>query len=180
MLVMKLTPIKIAGKKYQVQSKDGDLKRKFQIHQTGEVDSAKESRLRKYRTKKSIKKIASLESDRIISKLENLPTELIVRIFLDCLNLEFPRSSPILTACLSSKSVYTQTITAIFGPTWQRWIENDNLLLAAATNHEDHVENVQLQSAILRCRWASLSTILKSKEIWLKKFPTTRMAKWYQ
>ncbi|POS86351.1 hypothetical protein EPUL_001494, partial [Erysiphe pulchra] len=96
-------------------------------------------------TGKSVKKIASLGSNRTISKLEELPTELIVRIFLDCLNLEFPRSSPILTACLSSKSVFIQTVIAVFGPTWHRWNENNNRLLVHTTNHEDYAENAQLQ-----------------------------------
>ncbi|RKF62807.1 putative actin cortical patch protein, partial [Erysiphe neolycopersici] len=147
------------------------------IYKSREANSGKESRRKKSRTEKLVKTTASLGSNRTISKIEKLPTEIIVRIFFDCLNLEFPRSSPVLTACLSSISVYTQTVIAVFGPTWYRWNKNNNLLLIPTTNHEENAENAQLQSAILRCRWASLSTLLKSKEIWLKKFPTTRMVK---
>ena len=55
-----------------------------------------------------------------MSLLEKLPTELLVEIFLYSMNLDLPRSSPIIGAKLTSELVYTRTVVEAFGPTWEK------------------------------------------------------------
>jgi hypothetical protein len=53
-----------------------------------------------------------------MSNLEKLPTELLERVFFYCLNIDLPRSSPVIGGKLSSETVYMRTIIAAFGVTW--------------------------------------------------------------
>ena len=54
-----------------------------------------------------------------MSLLERLPTELLEEIFLYCMNLDLPRSSPVIGGKLSSEVVYTRTVLAAFENTWE-------------------------------------------------------------
>jgi hypothetical protein len=56
-----------------------------------------------------------------MSLFEKLPTELLEKVFLYCMNLDLPRSSPVIAGKLSSEVIYLHTITAAFGPTWDKW-----------------------------------------------------------
>ena len=53
-----------------------------------------------------------------MSSLERLPVELLEKIFLFCMNLDLPRSSPVVGGKLSSEIIYSQTLINAFGPTW--------------------------------------------------------------
>jgi hypothetical protein len=53
-----------------------------------------------------------------MSNLERLPVELLEKIFLFCMNLDLPRSSPVIGGKLSSETTYNQTLINAFGPTW--------------------------------------------------------------
>jgi hypothetical protein len=53
-----------------------------------------------------------------MSPLERLPTELIERIFFFCMNLDLPRSSPVIGGKLSSEVIYLRSVISAFGPTW--------------------------------------------------------------
>jgi hypothetical protein len=59
-----------------------------------------------------------------MSPLERLPTELLVEVFLYCMNLNLPRSSPVIGGKLSSESVYTRTILAAFEDTWEEYYKS--------------------------------------------------------
>ena len=56
-----------------------------------------------------------------MSALEKLPTELLETVFLYCMNLDLARSSPVIAGKLSSELMYSRTVIAAFGPTWDRW-----------------------------------------------------------
>ena len=56
-----------------------------------------------------------------MSNLEKLPTELVEKVFFYCMNLDLPRSSPVIGAKLCSESVYSRTILAAFDETWDFW-----------------------------------------------------------
>jgi hypothetical protein len=53
-----------------------------------------------------------------MSDLERLPVELLEKIFLFCMNLDLPRSSPVIGGKLSSEIIYSHTLINAFGPTW--------------------------------------------------------------
>jgi hypothetical protein len=59
-----------------------------------------------------------------MSNLEKLPTELLVEIFLCCMNIDLPRASPVICGKLMSELVYTRAIIAAFGPTWDKGYGN--------------------------------------------------------
>ena len=54
-----------------------------------------------------------------MSLLERLPTELLEEIFLYSMNLDLPRSSPVIGGKLSSEVVYIRTVLAAFENTWE-------------------------------------------------------------
>ena len=130
-----------------------------------------------------------------MSLLEKLPTELLERVFLYCLNLELPKSSPVISGKLSSQKMYNETIMAAFGPTWERWHgrQRSRLLKSDDAGPGDPGQDpilqvmksylylflfssmlMKVQSAILRCRWTSLPILLKAKDIWIEKYAQDR------
>ena len=60
----------------------------------------------------------NIKSKQKMSSLGRLPTELLEKIFLYSLNMELPRSSPVLGGKLSSAAVYKELIAEAFVPTW--------------------------------------------------------------
>lgn len=56
-----------------------------------------------------------------MSSLEKLPTELLEKVFYYCMNLDLPRSSPVIGGKLSSEGVYVRTVLAAFDETWEDW-----------------------------------------------------------
>jgi hypothetical protein len=53
-----------------------------------------------------------------MSSLEKLPAELLVEIFINCMNLNLPRSSPVIGGKLTSGIVYIRAINEAFSSTW--------------------------------------------------------------
>lgn len=119
-----------------------------------------------------------------MSQLEKLPTELLERVFFYCMNLDLPRCSPIIGGRLSSDAIYTRTILAAFEPTWEQYytvrdgippaVVGDSKLQVRTTANriQDYLASnkvLTLQSAIFRCRWASLSLLLKSQDIYMRR-----------
>lgn len=110
-----------------------------------------------------------------MSALERLPTELLERVFHFCLNLGLPRASPIVGAKLSSTTVFNGTMFAAFGPTWDSWYGREKVVEEVEGNDEISDDgDAELQSAVLRCRWADLPTLLQAKEHWIESYATDR------
>lgn len=104
-----------------------------------------------------------------MSLLEKLPTELLERVFLFCIELNLPRASPIIAAKLSSDHIFTQCVIAAFGPWWRQmrnWENSDAWEIKDTRNGEMSPE---AQSAILRCRWASLDRLRNAEQTWLRQ-----------
>ena len=55
-----------------------------------------------------------------MSSFEKLPTEVLENIFLQSMNYNLPRSSPVLAGRLSSNYTYVQTIINGLGVSWRR------------------------------------------------------------
>jgi hypothetical protein len=82
------------------------------------------------RSKKAKKRtMKTMKSRRKMSNLEKLPTELLEKVFLYCMNFDLPRSSPILGGKLSSETMYTQTIIHAFGPHWEACVRKEQYTL---------------------------------------------------
>ncbi|KAJ5053824.1 uncharacterized protein L3040_000115 [Drepanopeziza brunnea f. sp. 'multigermtubi'] len=180
---MDLTPIKVPGKRKRDCSQSALAARKALNRKPGRplkiaenvvsdnpVEAMKPVQVSKQRTLKKIK------SKRKMSPLEKLPTELLERVFRFCLNLELPRSSPIIGAKLSSSTILNWTVHASFGPCWEKWYGREKvdgrLEFGDEEGKEDHSE---LQSAVLRCRWATLPVLLKAQDLWIEKCAKDRV-----
>jgi hypothetical protein len=75
-----------------------------------------------------------------MSNLEKLPTELLVAIFFYSMNMDLPRSSPVIGGKLSNEVVYTRIVIAAFGPTWEYAYGRHRKRCNFAQKHEVHAE----------------------------------------
>ncbi|KUJ23528.1 uncharacterized protein LY89DRAFT_635836 [Mollisia scopiformis] len=177
---MELTAIKVPGKKKRGNTKaavatTNPLKRPSSGRPLKLLDPSDEtqssasseptSKKRKNRSLKSIK------SRRKMSDLEKLPTEILEVIFLFCLNINLPNASPVIAGKLSSPIIYNKTLLAAFGPTWASSHGRKSIGL------KDRGGDPVLQSAILRCRWATLPVMLNAKDMWIQRFATDKVFK---
>ncbi|OJJ81835.1 uncharacterized protein ASPGLDRAFT_176021 [Aspergillus glaucus CBS 516.65] len=110
-----------------------------------------------------------------LSRLELLPVELLERIFLYALNVNFARSSPSLAAAVSSERVYRVLILLAFwrdphrSPEDADWDGNGNggsAGVARILRPLDYVpigedERRILQSTVFRCTWCTVHRVLK-------------------
>jgi hypothetical protein len=117
-----------------------------------------------------------------MSLLEKLPTELLEKVFLYCMNLELPRASLVIAGKLSSETVYLHTIISAFGPTWDRWHGRRKRFLGLKGKEPAKINDTsegdpKLQSAILGLRWATLSRLLGAKDTWVQKTGQDRFSK---
>ncbi|KAH6724978.1 hypothetical protein BKA61DRAFT_41039 [Leptodontidium sp. MPI-SDFR-AT-0119] len=187
---MELTPIKIPGKYKRNKTKSAVAARKALNRKPGRPpkplqnapsipttqNSTQPLKDPKKRTLKTIK------SKRKMSLLEKLPTELLERVFQFCLNLDLPKASPVISGKLSSSTVFNWTVMRIFGPSWERGYAREKVV--GGKDHDDRGErgeeveegeqNGEMQSAVLRCRWASLEVLLRAKEVWIQKYAGDR------
>lgn len=60
----------------------------------------------------------NIKSKLKMSLLEKLPTELLERVYLYAMDINLPRSSPIIAGKLSREMIYIKTVLAAFDPTW--------------------------------------------------------------
>ncbi|KAK2626669.1 hypothetical protein QTJ16_003844 [Diplocarpon rosae] len=113
-----------------------------------------------------------------MSPLEKLPTELLERVFQFCVNLDLPKASPIIAAKLSSQTTCDWTVMRVFGPSWDKYYGRDMKMGAVnkglrgleAADHE-------LQSRVLRCRWADLESLVRAKDLWVQRYAKDRLFK---
>ena len=75
-----------------------------------------------------------------MSLLERLPMELLEKVFFYCVNLDFPRSSPVICGKLSSEVVYTRTILAAFEDTWERYYTSPPDILLSPIHGDDKLQ----------------------------------------
>ena len=61
------------------------------------------------------------DNEKHLSRLEQLPVEVLERILVLCENLVLPRCSRTMYHKLGGESVKQQLVIAAFGPTWDRW-----------------------------------------------------------
>ncbi|KAH8684558.1 hypothetical protein BGZ60DRAFT_397826 [Tricladium varicosporioides] len=173
---MEHTVIKIPGKRTRDTSKQAKEARKALKRPSGrplKLDSSRNPRrdsasmaVTKFKSKAPQEKLVTIFTASKVALLEKLPTELMREIYFLSMNLSLPRSSSIIGSVLSSESVYSWTIDFAFATLWGKWHGD-----FYRTKHEPPNEYSEMQSAILRCRWATLSRLLKAKDSWRKKQP---------
>lgn len=105
-----------------------------------------------------------------LSRLERLPVELLEKIFLYSLNVDFARCSPFLAAAVSSERIYRLLVLLAF------WYDPSTPVSRAEQNAVDNPvskilrfdytplddeQRCTLQSSILRCRWCTVPRMVK-------------------
>ncbi|KAL4898648.1 hypothetical protein BDV59DRAFT_197537 [Aspergillus ambiguus] len=101
-----------------------------------------------------------------LSLLEQLPVELIEKIFLTSLNVNLPRCSPSLAAAVSSERIYRALILLAF------WNDDAAVPTTSSTGVSkilrpleyhplSHDDRKNLQTTILTCRWCTLDRLLR-------------------
>ncbi|RJE26110.1 hypothetical protein PHISCL_01553 [Aspergillus sclerotialis] len=179
---MMLTPIKIRGrrkrppkptaseptpKKLKPGERPSGGRRLLSIQEIARSSQLKLDR----RTRLLTPRAVSVERSRF-STLESLPVELIERIFLYALNVNFPRASVVLNAAVSSERVYRVLVLLAF---WDDSAAGDNVGGAERGGNGEVIERIlrpldyspldeeergELQRTVLRCRWFSVNRLL--------------------
>ncbi|KIN01490.1 hypothetical protein OIDMADRAFT_19303, partial [Oidiodendron maius Zn] len=169
--VVSKTAIKIPGKRTRNTSNpDIAARKKFgrppgrPLKLTDSGESATFDGLTNTHKKRTVRSLKNIKSKRDMSLLERLPTELLEEIFFYSMNLDLPRSSPVIGGKLSSEVVYIQTVLAAFENTWE-WYYASPPEFSFSPIHGDD----KLQTSILRCRWASLPILLQSQDIYMRR-----------
>ncbi|KAI2634807.1 hypothetical protein GGS26DRAFT_551396 [Hypomontagnella submonticulosa] len=101
------------------------------------------------------------------SGLENMPLEILERIFWMSENVNLPLSNPLIGWLLSGESTLCATLLRAFEATWSFWfgqiVERD-----AVTTRCYHGDPV-MQSRLLEFRWANVRIILKTWHIFIQQ-----------
>lgn len=175
---MELTPIRVRGrrKKRAVAKKSSEEKGNAELKSvipsrrpkggrpmmSFEDKAASQSRAAARR--RPPEKVPSQRRRRKLSRLECLPVELIEKIFLYALDVNLPRSSPVLATALSRERMYRIFILLSF---WNDLpVEKDasrpviaRILAPAEYRPLEEEERKALQYDVLRCRWCTIQRI---------------------
>lgn len=158
-----MTPIRVRGKK----------SRKLSVDHSGPTKHARvqlSARTRRSLTatdvessEDSLRPSQKQSSLRAVSSLERLPTELIEIIFLESLNINLPRSSPLLGSALSSFHVKSKLFFKAFASVGDVDLVHENLFTSYRIS-----EFAQFQSSILECKWMTLDFLKQYKPVYFE------------
>ncbi|KAK3393095.1 hypothetical protein B0H63DRAFT_9933 [Podospora didyma] len=167
---MKLTPIKLRGrgrKKSWAPPNPKRFKRAAREDEEGQDSAIQRDGDGQQRQRKRIK--AKKPGPRI----EQLPAEILERIFIASENLNFPRSSLRIGFMLSARSLLSELLVAAFTPTWDLWFGCPKQLVHSYAGWEQDAArfggNPNFQSAVLACSWANLSLLLDAQQVWYRR-----------
>lgn len=103
---------------------------------------------------------------RMLSSLERLPTELLENIFFQCLNINLPRASPVLSCALSSFHVKSQLLFRAFSSDQGYGLQHSEELIDILGTKR---EVAKLQSSILPLRWMTLAFLRQCTPIFFER-----------
>ncbi|KAK0615757.1 hypothetical protein B0T17DRAFT_539098 [Bombardia bombarda] len=102
--------------------------------------------------------------------IEQLPAEILERIFLMSENLNFPKSSIRIGCSLSGQSFLSELVISAFAPTWDLWFGCPRSQIKSYVDYaKDDLRlggSPGFQTAVLASRWANLPLILRAQKIW--------------
>ncbi|CAN8100660.1 unnamed protein product [Discula destructiva] len=171
---MNLTPVRVRGKRGHSKKQ---MKAWTKTTKAPAMDDQQEAKRSKKHHARSVTGIGSrLSKD--ISRLLQLPQEVLERVFLASKNLSLPLVNRELHRRLSTESIQYQLVAAAFGPTWDAWYGLDNYELHSyegwAVDGNRIAGDPAFQSAILACSWAKLEMLLSSYDIWIRQHARRR------
>ncbi|KAG6133777.1 hypothetical protein E4U12_002607 [Claviceps purpurea] len=121
-------------------------------------------------------------SSRLRPSLQNLPLELLERIFLYSTNFALPRSNPLLGAKLSAKVTLLRLFMVGFHDTWDQLFgvtrhQLKKLTLRVGRRFEG---DSSLQSDLLSLPWVDIDFILEAQQMWADKYARGRRYRHYE
>lgn len=157
---LSLTPIRIRGKKAHRQSAGTGTKTGTRTAGRRLLSLAERNQSLKNRRNRRLKRTrlnASVQTGGKTSQLERLPVELVEKIFVYSLNVNFARASPYLAAAVSSERIYRLLILLAFS--WDGPVTSgvERILRYDSTPVVD--DRTALQEDILRCRWCTADRV---------------------
>lgn len=116
----------------------------------------------------------------LLSSLERLPAELLEDVFLQCLNVNLPRASPVLASTLSSFYIKSQLLFKAFCSDQTYGLKHSEELIDILYTKQ---EVAKLQSSILRLRWMTMGFLRQCRPIFLartlfRQFKNFQFEKW--
>ncbi|KAK0729796.1 hypothetical protein B0H67DRAFT_474933 [Lasiosphaeris hirsuta] len=169
-----MTPIKVKGKngsrKRPYQSPDPEYARKKQQQRQLTSASGDTPNTTTTTTTTSSKGQRTRKGP---ASIEQLPPEIIERIFLASENLAFPRSSLLIGRMLSARTFLLGLAVAAFGPTWDVWFGCTRAQVASYAGWGRDMcrfgGSRVFQSKVLACRWMNWEMMLDAQKIWFRR-----------
>lgn len=148
--LMKLTPIKVRGKRGQPTVHDDTVvkgKIKRQGNEAPGLSGQPEAKRAKKRKTKPIDGIGGgmmmmMMMSKAMPRILQLPQEVLERVFIASKNLALPLVSRELFRRLSTDSIKYQLVGAAFGPTWHAWYGLDNLQVLSYHGWNSDVDRI--------------------------------------
>ncbi|KAK3335720.1 hypothetical protein B0T19DRAFT_407277 [Cercophora scortea] len=173
---MKFTPIKVRGKKgarkqaWKPPNPEQFKRKRAQEEEDDEMEEGQENNNESHQPQRRRRRVKTKKPAALI---EQLPVEILERIFLMSENLNFPRSSLRIGYFLSHASFLSELIVDAFTPTWDLWFGCPKWQIQSYHGYaEDHARiggNPNFQTTVLACRWMNISLILNAQQIWYRR-----------
>ncbi|KAG5937394.1 hypothetical protein E4U60_001965 [Claviceps pazoutovae] len=134
-------------------------------------------------TKQTPASVSARWSSRSRLSLENLPVELLEKIFLFSTNLALLRSSRLLRAKLQARITLRRMFMAAFHESWDSTLSKGEMEFRPESEKcseldvEELKKEASLQYAILSMPWADIDFILEAEQAWANKFARGRCFK---
>ncbi|POS77709.1 hypothetical protein DHEL01_v203894 [Diaporthe helianthi] len=170
---MKLTPIRVRGKRGQPKPDKTREKKKFENTGLEGEGPPAPKRARKHHAKDGEPRLKNG-----LSRLSQLPQEVLERVFVASQNLSLPLVSRDLRHRLSSDSIKYQMVGAAFGSTWDGYYGLDKFETSSYDGWQWDMKRTEgdadFQSAILACSWAKIPMLLSSFDVWIRQHAAAR------
>lgn len=193
---MKLTPVKVRGKRGQPKAaKHGKRPNNItamakEEASNGQGQLASQAKRAKIHHEDAAAAAAAVVADaggsinsqpkrkKALPRLSQLPQEILERVFIASRNLALPLVNRELYHRLSSASVRYQLVGAAFGPTWDAWYGLENGQVQSYDGWISDADRIAgdptFQSAILACSWTRLPILLESFNVWIRQHANGR------
>ncbi|KAK3389018.1 hypothetical protein B0T20DRAFT_91866 [Sordaria brevicollis] len=171
---MKLTPIKIRGRgRKQPWQPPNPERFKRKHHDEGDEHGEETGVVPSQVDKNGVKRRRRVKTRKPAALIEQLPPEILERIFSMSENLNFPRSSLRIGYMLSARTFLLQLIVDAFSHTWDLWFGCPRKDVISYRGYEKDGErmggNAEFQTSIISSKWFTFSLLLHAQQVWIRR-----------
>ncbi|KAJ2895369.1 hypothetical protein MKZ38_006623 [Zalerion maritima] len=160
---MKLTPVKIPGKRWAPNDPNKPPPRDKRRKQPPSTTEAIVKNTKKHKKLMTLTAFSFRKNGK-----QHIPIDILEQIFLYSMNLNFPKVNHHLGFLLSGELTLIKTIQAAFGPTWKRYFQRlrgARLPMAADSSPNG---DPKFQTAVLKAPWAKFPILHKAFLLWAR------------